>query len=184
MVNQLYELSKSESIPPMEVPAYINRKIEEKARLDAEIQKSRAILDQESVDVQNLNEYKKSKEQLKTYGFSIEALHKLLSVLQKFNEMGFDPQKIVTNYAHIKSLRQTVRGLSKECKILESRATRYKEILPLCEQIDSFGIGFPELIVFRSAVFRIAEMEKLSYGEAAYVLMARIDMPGIVHKKN
>jgi len=61
--------------------------------------------------------------------------------------------------------------------MLESRAARYKEILPLCEQIDSFGIGFPELVAFRSAVFRIAEMENLSYGDAAYVLMARIDTP-------
>jgi len=71
-----------------------------------------------------------------------------------------------------------MRGLSKECRIWESRAARYKEILPLCEQIDSFGIGFHELVVFRSAVFRIAEMENLSYGDAAYVLMARIDTPG------
>jgi len=39
-------------------------------------------------------------------------------------------------------------------------------------------MGFPELVVFRSAVFRIAEMENLSYGDAAYVLMARIDTPG------
>jgi hypothetical protein len=43
---------------------------------------------------------------------------------------------------------------------LESRTVRSKEILPLCEQIDSFEIGFPELVVFRSAAFRIAEMEK------------------------
>jgi hypothetical protein len=43
---------------------------------------------------------------------------------------------------------------------LESRTARYKDILPLCEQIDSFEIGFPELVVFRSAAFRIAEMEK------------------------
>jgi hypothetical protein len=86
LVNQIFETSKSENIPPAEVPAYINRKIEEKARLDAEIQKSRAILNVKSVDVQNLNEYKKSNEQLKKYGFSMEAPQKLLSVLQSFNE--------------------------------------------------------------------------------------------------
>jgi hypothetical protein len=115
---------------------------------------------------------------LKKYNLSTGAPDKLIPVVQSFSEMGFDPQKIVTNYKHIKSLRQTVRGLSKECRMLESRAARYNEILPLCEQIDSFGMGFPELVAFRSAVFRVAEMENLSYGEAAYVLMARIDTPG------
>lgn len=178
LVNQLYDLSKSESIPLAEVPAYINQKIEEKQKLEEEIQKARAILDQENIEIKNINEYKKSNEQLQKYGFSMEAPHKLHSVLQSFDEMGFDPQKIITNYTHIKSLRQTVRGLGKECRMLESRAAQYREILPLCEQIYSFGIGFPELVVFRSAVFRIAEMENLSYGEAAYVLMSRIDTPG------
>lgn len=81
-------------------------------------------------------------------------------VTQSFSEMGCDPQKIITSYARIKSLRKTVRVLCKECRILESRTARSKEILPLCEQIDSFEIGFPELVVFRSAAFRIAEMEK------------------------
>jgi len=37
LVNQLRELSKSESISPTEVPAYINQKIEEKKRLAEEI---------------------------------------------------------------------------------------------------------------------------------------------------
>jgi hypothetical protein len=60
------------------VPACINQKIEEKKRLEQEIQKSRVILDQESVDVQNLSEYKKSKEQLKEYGLSTEAPDKLI----------------------------------------------------------------------------------------------------------
>jgi len=73
LVNQLYELSKSESIPPTEVPAYINQKIKEKKRIEKETQKSRAILDQENIEIQNINEYKKSKEQLEKYGLTSEA---------------------------------------------------------------------------------------------------------------
>src|SRR5215831_279025 len=44
LVNQMYDLSKSESVPLEEVPAYINQKIEEKQRLEQEIQKAREIL--------------------------------------------------------------------------------------------------------------------------------------------
>jgi hypothetical protein len=177
-VNMLFELSKSESIPLTEVPAYINQKIKEQKKIEEEIQKGRAILDQENIDIQTIEEYKRLKEELKKYGLGPP--NKLVSVLQSFSEMGYDSEKIITTYVRIKSLRQTVRNLSKGCRILESRAARYEEILPLCEQIDSFGMGFPELVVFRSAVLRVAEMENLSYGDAAYVLMSRIDTQGKV----
>jgi hypothetical protein len=174
MVNQLYELSKSESIPPTEVPEHISQKIKEKQKLEEEIQKSRAILDQENIDIQTINEYKKSKEQLKKYGLSTEAAHKLLSVIQSFSEMGFDPQKIVTNYAHIKSLRQTVRALSKGCRILESRAARYKEVLPMCERVVSMGIRLPLLLTLETAVMKAVELDGVPAGSAPYRVLQEI----------
>ncbi len=107
----LFELSKSESIPPTEVPAYINQRIKEKQKLEEEIQKARANIDQENVDIKTIEDYKRLKEELKKYGLSTEAPHKHVSALQSFNQMGFDPQKIVTNYVRINSYRQTERRL-------------------------------------------------------------------------
>jgi len=61
----------------------------------------------------------------------MESPRKLISVLLKINQMGYDPPKIVKELAWLKSLKQ----LKNECKMLESHITRYKEIIPLCEQI-------------------------------------------------
>lgn len=51
------------------------------------------------------------------------------------------------------------RRLKNDCKILESRASRYKEIIPLCEQLLPLGIGFAELSAFHAAIFRKMEVE-------------------------
>jgi hypothetical protein len=142
LMNQLFELSKSENIPPKEVPAYINQKIEEKKRLEDEIQKSRAILDQECVDIQTIEGHKKMMKELKKYGLSTEAPHKLVSVLQSFNEMGFDPQRIVTYYKQTKSLKQKEWRLRNYCKLWESRAAEYQKIIPMCKHVVSMGIGY------------------------------------------
>jgi hypothetical protein len=175
LVNQLYELSKSESIPPVEVPAYINKKIEEKHRLEQEIKKARAILGQESVDIQNLNEYKKSKEQLKKYGISVEAPGKLISFLQKFNEMGFDPQKIVASLAHIRSFRQTERRLKKNWRFWGSRAAHYKEAFRMCERVVSNGIGISLVLAFETAVIKKIEVDGVPASSAPYRIMQDIE---------
>ena len=124
LINQLYDLSKSESIPPTQAPAYINQKIEEKKRLEEEIQKAGAILREMNVDIHAIGEYKKLEEELKRNGLSIESPRRLVSILQTINQIGYDPRKIVTELARLKSLRQAERRLKKNCKILESRAAR------------------------------------------------------------
>jgi len=58
MMNMLYELSESESIPPTEVSAYVKRRVEEKTKLDEESQKAGAILAQKNVDIRTVEEYK------------------------------------------------------------------------------------------------------------------------------
>jgi len=174
MVNQLYDLSKSESIPPAEVHAYINKKIEEKKRLEEEVQKLREILDQENVDIQTIEEYKKLEDQLKKYGLSMEAPSKLVTLLQKFNEMGYDPQRIVTNYALIKSYRQTERRLKKNCKIWDSRAAQYKEVLPMCERVVSMGIRIPLLLALETAVIKKIEVDALDPRHIEYYKRLRI----------
>jgi len=175
LVNQIFEISKSENIPPAEVPAYINRKIEEKARLDAEIQKSRAILDQESVDVQTIEEYKRLKEELKKYDLSTEAPNKLISVIQSFNEIGYDSQKIIASLVRIKSLRGTERRLKKNCKISDSRAARYKEVLPMCERVASNGIGISLLLALETAVIKKIEVDGVQASSAPYRIMQDLE---------
>ena len=97
-MNMLYELSESESIPLTEVPDYVKRRVEEKTKLDEEIQKAGAILTQMNVDIQTIEEYKKLEEELKKHGLSMESPGSLVSVLHTINETGCDPKK---NYIRI-----------------------------------------------------------------------------------
>jgi hypothetical protein len=175
LVNQLYELSKSESIPPAEVPAYINQQIEEKKRLEEEIQKGHAILDQENADIQTIEEYKKLEEELESCGLSIEAPRKLISVLQTVDEMEYDPQKIVASLARIRSLRGTERRLRNNCKIWDSRAARYKDVLRMCERVVSMGIGIPLLLALETAVIKTIEVDGIPAGAAPYRILEEID---------
>jgi len=96
-------------------------------------------------------------EELRKYGLSMKSPRKLVLVLLKINQLGYDAIKIVKELARIKSLKQ----LKNDCKILESRATRYKQLLPL--------------IAFHAAVAKKVDTEKISYSRAAFALMDGID---------
>src|SRR5206468_4253243 len=107
LVNQLHEISKSESILPMEVPGYVKQKIEEKKRLEEEIQKTGAILEEKNIDIRYIEEYKKLKDELKKYGLSIENPRRFVSVLQTINRIGGEPRKIIRELSRVKSLKRT-----------------------------------------------------------------------------
>ena len=87
----------------------------------------------------------------------MESPRSLVSVLHTINETGFDPKQSISD-ARLKSLRQAERRLKNNCKIWESRAARYNEIIPLCEQLVQFGIGFPELAALHAAVLKKADV--------------------------
>jgi hypothetical protein len=76
----------------------------------------------------------------------------------------------------IKSLRQKERQLEENCKILESRISRCREVLPLCEQIMHIGIGFPELVALHTAVLKKSDMDKLPVKTAGYRVMKEIEI--------
>ena len=60
-------------------------------------------------------------------------------------------------------------------KDLEAQLDRYKDVLPLCEQILRAGIGFPELLAYHSTVVNKAAMDKLPREAAAYRVMEDIE---------
>jgi hypothetical protein len=64
LVNQLFEISESASVGPADVPNYVKRKIQEKQRIEEEIQKAPEILYYKNVDIQTIEEYKKLEDEL------------------------------------------------------------------------------------------------------------------------
>lgn len=107
---------------------------------------------------------------------SLRTTHTIVSILQTVKQLGYDPQKIVHEFSQIKSLRQTERRLKNNYKELGSRVSRYREVLPLCEQIMRLGIGVPDLIAIHTAVTKKADTDNVPPRTMAYHLMAEIDL--------
>jgi hypothetical protein len=151
------------------------QKIEEKKRLEEEIQKAGAILEEKNIDIRNTEEYKKFKDELKKYGLSIENPRRFASILHAIDQIGYIPRQIVRELAGIKSLRRTERLLKNNCKMWESRATRYKELVPMCEQVVSSGIGLPLLVALQAAVIKRIEQDGVPAGAAPFRVMQDIE---------
>ncbi len=80
LVNQLYHISKAESIPIDQVPEYIKQKLEEKQKIDEDIKQADTILQSKNVSIEAINEYLKLKEELDKRGISTQDIDKLLNL--------------------------------------------------------------------------------------------------------
>ena len=165
--NQIAQISTSELIPLDRMADYIKQQKEKKQRLEGEIQESEAVLQSKNINIQTLNNYKKLEEQLNSQRLSMAEPQMLLSVLHAIRQIGYNPRKVVRELARIKSLSKL--------RALELRMAKYREILPLCQQIASFEIGFPEFLAFYSAVTKRADTENIQIHEAAFRLLQDIE---------
>jgi hypothetical protein len=98
LVNQLFNISRSESIPLDQVPVYIKEKLEEKQKIDEEIKQANDVLHSKNIDIETIDEYIILNEKLKEYDLSFHDIDKVLNVLVNVKENGFDGKKIVGNY--------------------------------------------------------------------------------------
>jgi hypothetical protein len=104
LVNQLYDVSREQSIPLDQVPNYIEQKLEEKKKIDEQIKQADAELQSKNVSIETINEHMKLNEKLNEYNLSFEDIDKLLNVLINAKENGFDGKKIVGKLRSIKRL--------------------------------------------------------------------------------
>jgi hypothetical protein len=175
LTNQLFDIAKSESIPPAEVPGLIKQKLEGKQRLEEQILEVDALLRSKNVDIETINEFNQLKEHLSKHNLSLEDPTRLLSILQTIKQIGYEPQKIVVRFSRIESLRQTEKGLKNNCKIFEERLSGYRQVLPLLQQILSMCIDMDKLLVFSVAVDEKAEIYNISIPAAAYRVIEDIE---------
>jgi hypothetical protein len=78
LVNQLHDISKDESVPLDEVPNYIKEKLEQKKKIDDDIQQADAVLESKNVNIETVNEHVKLNEKLNEYNLSFQDIDKLL----------------------------------------------------------------------------------------------------------
>ena len=174
LTNQLFEITKSESIPPAEVRVFTKQILEQNQRLDEQIQEAESLLQSKNVNMKTIIEYTRLKEHLSKHNLSLEDTARLVSILQTIKQIGYEPKKIVAAFTSMKSLRQEERSLKSNCTMLESRMVQCREALPMCEQIVRLGVGIPELLALHAAVIKKADTDNLSLNKAAYRVVDEI----------
>ena len=161
MVNQLFNISKSESIALEQVPDYIKQKLEDKEKLDEQIKEAEAVLQSKNVAIETIDEHIHLNEELNKHGLSTKDIGKFVNVIKNIEEQGFDTKKIVAKAYSIKSLKDSEKHLRNNCEILAKRIDRYKDTLPLAEKIVAMRINTAGLLALDAVVSEMAEQNGL-----------------------
>jgi hypothetical protein len=120
VVNQLHEILKTESIPLDQIPSYIERKLEEKQKIDEEIKEADAILQSKNVNIEAINQHIELNQKLNEHGLSMHNIDELLKLVLNAKRYGFDPKKFVGKL-------RTIQRLEKKKKDLK-RIVQYSQI--------------------------------------------------------
>ena len=140
LVNQLYNISNTESIPLDRVPNHIQQKLEQKKKIEDDIQQADAVLQSKNVSIETINEHVKLNEKLNEYNLSFQDVEKLVNVLINIKENGFDGKKIVGKLRKIKRLQNKEEKLKHHCEVLAEQVKKCNNVLPLAQKIRDMNI--------------------------------------------
>jgi len=168
LVNQLFNISKSESITLEQVPEYIQQKLQQKQKLEEQIKEAEAVLQSKNVAIETIDEHIHLKEELSKHSLSTKDITKLVNVIKNIEQEGFNTKKIVAKAMNMKSLKDTEKTLRNNCEMLAKRIDRYKDTLPLAERIVAMRINTAGLLALEAAVNDMAEMYNLPVYTAAF----------------
>jgi hypothetical protein len=189
IVSQLFEISKSESMHLNEIPDYVKQKVQEKERLDNEVDvQQRQIqnlkaqadtqLQQNNLTMQNIGSYLALMHKLADLGIPDRDVERATNVIVNFNEQGFDANNIVRIASTAGSLQEKVNDLNKECRSLGDTLLQYQDLVPLIQAIIGVGgsaVGRDELRVLVDSIHWRATADKVPTVVAAQRIMYRIN---------
>jgi hypothetical protein len=113
------------------------------------------------VTIEAINDYMKLNEELEKHGLSAKDIDKLLNLLLNAKEYQFDAKKISGKLRGIQRLEKKEKQLRGRCEIFTKQAAKYKNILPLVEEISALQIGVEDLIAFKIAINQAAKLYNL-----------------------
>jgi hypothetical protein len=137
----LFTISKAKSIPLDQIPRYSERKLQEKQKIDEEIAQADAMLQTKNVNIQAINEHVQLNEKLKEHSLSTADIDKLLNLLVNAKSHGFNGKEIAEKLRTIQELECKENKLKDKYKKLSKRISKYKDIVPLTEDIAAVGIS-------------------------------------------
>jgi hypothetical protein len=104
------------------------------------------------VTIEDINDYLKLSDELDKHGLSAKDIDKLLNLLINAREYQFDAKKIAGKLRGIQRLEKKEKQLRGRCEIFTKQAAKYKNILPLVEDIADLQISVEDLIAFKIAI--------------------------------
>ncbi|HJT49958.1 MAG TPA: hypothetical protein VJ729_17385 [Nitrososphaeraceae archaeon] len=160
-VNQLYDISREQSVPLDEVPNYIKQKLEEKQNIDQDIKEANDVLQKKNVTIEAIEEHLKLKEALSKHELSTQDVDKVVNLVLNAKENGYDSGKIVKELRSIERLEKRKNRAKKEYEIYAKLLQKCKDVLPLTEEISALGIGVDELIAVKASINQAVKLYKL-----------------------
>ena len=124
--------------------------------------------------IEDINDYLKLSDELDKHGLSAKDIDKLLNLLINAREYQFDAKKIAGKLRGIQRLEKKEKQLRGRCEIFTKQAAKYKNILPLVEEISALQIGVEELIAFKIAISHAAKYYNLPFVSATIRLIEDI----------
>ena len=121
--------------------------------------------------IEAINEHLKSKDELDKYGLSTDDIDKLLNLLLNAKSYGFDAKEIATKLYSIQELEWKEKQLKDKCRKLSKRMSKYKDVVPLTEDIAALQIGIDELIALKVGINEAAKLYKLPFLTATLQLI-------------
>jgi hypothetical protein len=86
-----------------------------------------------------------------------------LKILVNAARYGFDGDRIASKLYDIQDLERKQRAMKNKCKGLSKQAAKYKDILPLNEEIAAWGIGITELLALKVGINQAAKHYNLPH---------------------
>ncbi len=163
LINQIYNIWKSESVPTDQLPDYVKQKLEQKKQIDEKTQQADIALQSKNVTLEAVDEHLQLNEKLKEHGLSTDDIDKLLNVLLNAKRYGFDGKEIAEKLYNIQDLELKEKELKDKRKKLSKKISKYKDVVPLTEDIAALGIGIDELLALKVGIKQAAKRYNLPF---------------------
>jgi hypothetical protein len=188
IVNQLFEISKSESMPLNEIPDYVRQKVKEKERLDTEVEgghkqlqisKAQAEMElrQNNLTMQIIDSYLALRHELTDRGIPETDIQGAANVIGNISQQGFDAKKIIQMASTTHSLQEKTTDLNNQCLSINKTLSLYQQWLPLIQAIIEVGggaVGPNELRILVESIRWRAATDKVSTVVAAHAIMGQL----------
>jgi hypothetical protein len=193
-IKDLLEFSRANSdivVPLSQITEHIQQKIDEKNKLEQEIQtlkdqiktlnedksnseqRRNSALYQEHTTDAELRTYSDLKQELGHYGIPIYDISKFAKAVKGLSYKGYDADKIILEYSEYKAFRDDyffyksqIPDLQIKCSQLQEWTNHYTQRLSLVDKLQGIGFGFKQLKSLWHTIVEISDANNISREDA------------------